>query len=104
MDDNYNERLLKFITDYTRSNGVPPTLELMIQNVEGRTSKSTLHRRLKKMVSVGLLVQKGKLGLYYPTSIDDREVSVPLFLLEKACKALASDGREELAKALRKYL
>ena len=43
--DDYNSRLLKYITEYTKTNGVPPSVDLMIENVEGKTSKSTVYHR-----------------------------------------------------------
>lgn len=87
-NDDYDDRLLKYITEYVRKEGVPPTIDMMIKNVEGRSSKCTLHNRLQKMVNSGLLVQKNIKGYYYPTSIDMEEVSIPKFLLEQACERL----------------
>lgn len=34
--DDYNSRLLKYITEYAKTNGVPPSVDLMIENVEGK--------------------------------------------------------------------
>lgn len=84
----YDKRLLRYIEDYTREVGVPPTLDSMIDNVYGITSKSTLHNHLQNMVESGLLVQKNVKGYYYPTSIDLCEVSVPKVLLKEACNCL----------------
>ena len=104
-NDDYNERLLDYITKYVRNEGVPPTIDLMIENVEGKTSKSTVFGRLQRMVDVGLLVQKNKKGYYYPTSIDTNEVSVPKFLLEEACKALLEQPEnKKLSGKLYQYL
>lgn len=104
-NDDYSERLLAYITDYVRKVGVPPTVDMMIANVKGRSSKSTVFGRLQKMVDAGLLVQKNTKGYYYPTSIDSKEVSVPRFLLEEACVQLAkSSNTSQLAGRLQKYL
>lgn len=70
-DKDYDKRLMKYIIHYTKQNRVPPTLELMLENVEGITSKSTLYNHLKKLTSVGLLVQKNVKGYYYPTCLDE---------------------------------
>ena len=69
IHDDYSERLLDYITDYVRKEGVPPTVDMMIQNVPGKSSKSTVYNRLQKMVDDGLLIQKNIKGYYYPTSI-----------------------------------
>lgn len=97
IDDDYSERLLDYITQYVRREGVPPTVDMMIENVEGKTSKSTVFNRLQKMVEEGLLVQKNKKGYYYPTSIDTEEVSVPKFLLEDVCKRLIRNPENQKA-------
>lgn len=103
--DDYDERLLTYITDYVRKEGVPPTIDTMIANVNGRSSKSTVFIKLQKMVDAGLLVQKNAKGYYYPTSIDTKEVSVPRFLLKEACVQLAkSTDTSHLAGNLYKYL
>ena len=65
----YNKRLLDYITEYVRKEGVPPTVDMMIENVEGKSSKSTVFLRLKQLVNEGYLVQKNIKGYYYPTSI-----------------------------------
>lgn len=105
INDDYSERLLAYITDYVRRVGVPPTVDMMIENVEGKTSKSTVFARLQKMVDANLLTQKNVKGYYYPTSIDIKEVSVPIFLLEEACrKLLDSPDNAELVFRLSKYL
>lgn len=103
--DDYDERLLAYITNYVRQEGVPPTVDMMIANVEGRSSKSTVFLKLQKMVDAGLLVQKNVKGYYYPTSIDVQEVSVPRFLLEQACVQLAKSAEtSQLAGNLYRYL
>lgn len=103
--DNYDERLLNYITEYTRKVGVPPTVDLMVENVEGRTSKSTVHLHCKKMVDEGLLVQKNIKGYYYPTSIEYKEVSVPRYLLNAICNRLESlTPTDEVTKRLKEYL
>lgn len=103
--DDYSDRLLAYITDYVRKEGVPPTIDMMISNVKGRSSKSTVFLRLQKMVDKGLLVQKNIKGYYYPTSIDTKEISVPRFILEQACTQLAkSPETSQLAANLYKYL
>lgn len=105
IDDNYDERLLTYITNYVRKEGVPPTVDMMLANVEGRSSKSTIFNKLQKMVRAGLLVQKNVKGYYYPVSIDTKEISVPRFLLEEACTQLAkSSETAKLAGNLYKYL
>lgn len=105
INDDYEERLLAYITQYVRKEGVPPTVDMMIENVEGKTSKSTVFNRLQRMVDAGLLVQKNKKGYYYPTSIDMKEVSVPKFLLEEACKGLLKDpSNHQIAGKLYQYL
>ena len=88
MYDDYDERLLEYIENYVRINGVPPTLDDMIVNVPGKTSKSTIHARLKKMVEAGDLIQKNKKGYYYPASIDNHEVLVPVYVIENIISAL----------------
>ena len=67
----YDFKILEYITDYTRQNKVPPTIDLILENVPERSSKSTIHNHLKKMVKVGLLSQKNVKGYYYPTSLED---------------------------------
>lgn len=104
-NDNYDERLIEYITQYVRNEGVPPTVDMMLENVEGKKSKSTVFNRLQKMVDAGLLVQKNKKGYYYPTSIDTKEVSIPKFLLKEACEALLQDpSTHQIAGKLYQYL
>lgn len=104
-DDDYDNRLLKYITDYTRENKVPPSLDMIIENVPGRTSKSTIFNKLQKMVDANLLVQKNKKGYYYPTSLETKEVTVPLYLLKEACtKLIESPDNALLVKRLSKYI
>ena len=102
-DSGYNERLLNYITEYVRKEGVPPTVDMMIENVEGKSSKSTVFIRLKQLVEEGYLVQKNIKGYYYPTSIL-REVSVPKELLEEVCKELIITGNTGLVKQIKNYL
>ena len=103
--DDYNERLVAYITDYTHKNGVPPSVEMMLSNVPGKKSKSTIFTRLRKLVNAGILVQKNIKGYYYPTSIDLDEISVPLKFLEKIQEALLDDGpHPELSDQLRDYI
>lgn len=105
FNDNYDERLIEYITQYVRNEGVPPTVDMMLENVEGKKSKSTVFNRLQKMVDAGLLVQKNKKGYYYPTSIDMKEVSVPKFLLKEAIEALLKDpSNHQMAGKLYQYL
>ena len=105
IHEDYNERLIAYITTYTRNNGVPPTVDQMMANVEGKKSKSTIHARLKKLVNAGLLVQKNVKGYYYPTSIDLDEISVPLKFLEKIQADLLDDGpHPELSNQLDDYI
>lgn len=103
--DEYNSRLLKYMTEYVREVGVPPTVDLMIENVEGKRSKSTVYNRLQRMVDAGLLVQKNEKGYYYPTSIDMKEVSIPKFLLEQACEKLIENPENaELVKRISNFI
>lgn len=105
IHDNYNKRLIAYITLYTRNNGVPPTVDQMLANVEGKKSKSTIHARLKNLVNAGLLVQKNVKGYYYPTSIDLDEISVPVKFLEKIQVSLLNDGPlPELSGQLEEYI
>lgn len=105
IHDDYSERLLDYITDYVRKEGVPPTVDMMIQNVSGKSSKSTVYNRLQKMVDDGLLIQKNIKGYYYPTSIDTQEVSIPKHILERACKELIKNPDNiKLVKIIHKYL
>ena len=101
----WDDKALEYITDYTRSVGVPPSIDQIAENVGGLTSKSTIHHHLKQMVDAGLLVQKNKNMYYYPTSIDLGEVSVPKFILEKACeKLLENPENATLVKQLSNYI
>ena len=103
--DDYNERLVAYITDYTHKNGVPPSVEMMLSNVPGKKSKSTIFTRLRKLVNAGLLVQKNVKGYYYPTSIDLDEISIPVKFLEKIQAALLDDGpHPELSDQLDDYI
>ena len=103
--DDYDERLLRYITEYTRDIGVPPTLDQMISNVEGISSKSTLYYRLQNMVRGKLLVQKNVKGYYYPTSIDLAEVSIPKYLLSMACTELIKQPENaSLVKSISNYI
>lgn len=88
--DNYDERLLNFITEYTRQIGVPPSIDTILENVEGKKSKSTIYNRLQKMVRNGLLTQKNMKGYYYPTSLECKEILIPQTLLIEACRILTS--------------
>lgn len=84
VDIDYDSRLLAYITKYVEEVGVPPTVDLMVANVEGLTSKSTVFHHLQKMVDVGLLVQKNVKGYYYPTSLDvDKSVTIPKSFLKR---------------------
>lgn len=104
-DDDYDKRLLQYITEYTRNNKVPPSLDMIIENVPGRASKSTVFNKLQKMVDAKLLVQKNKKGYYYPTSLETKEVSVPLYLLKEACtKLIESPDNALLVKRLSEYI
>lgn len=103
--DDYNERLVAYITDYTHKNGVPPSVEMMLSNVSGKKSKSTIFTRLRKLVDAGILVQKNVKGYYYPTSIDLDEISVPVKFLEKIQVSLLNDGpHPELSGQLEEYI
>lgn len=105
INDDYSERLLTYITDYVRKVGVPPTIDMMLENVEGKASKSTVFNRLQKMVNAGLLTQKNIKGYYYPTSIDLKEVSVPKFILKEACRKLSvQPDNAEMVLLLSRYL
>lgn len=105
IHDDYSERLLDYITDYVRKEGVPPTVDMMIQNVSGKSSKSTVYNRLQKMVDNGLLIQKNIKGYYYPTSIDTQEVSIPKYILERACNELIKNPDNiKLVKIIHKYI
>ena len=84
VDKDYDNRLLAYITNYVEEVGVPPTVDLMIENVEGLTSKSTVFHHLQKMVNNGLLVQKNVKGYYYPTSLDvDNKVMLSTSFLKR---------------------
>lgn len=103
----YDERLLNYITEYTREVGVPPTVDQMVEHVHGLTSKSSVHNHLKKMVSLNLLNQKNMKGYYYPTSLEIKEAMVPILLLRRIGEALVmtQDPKNvELAKMLSMHL
>ena len=98
-------RFVHGLLSYTRNNGVPPTVDQMLANVEGKKSKSTIHARLKNLVNAGLLVQKNVKGYYYPTSIDLDEISVPVKFPEKIQASLLNDGlHPELSGQLEEYI
>lgn len=73
--DIYDKNVLSYITEYTKEHKVPPTIDQIIENVPDRTSKSTVHYRLQRMVEAGLLTQKNVKGYYYPTSLDYKMLS-----------------------------
>lgn len=86
--EDYDNRLMEYLISYIRENRVPPPLDLILKNVSGISSKSSLQRRLKKLEEGGLVRQKNDKGYYYPTSLEDREVLVPISMLTKACEIL----------------
>ena len=101
----YDDRLMEYITNYTREIGVPPSLDSMIENVDGITSKSTIHTHLKKLVEEGLLVQKNKRKYYYPTSIDMGEILLPKYLLNKIIDTLSKDDKnKDLINKIQTYI
>lgn len=103
--DDYDSRLLKYITEYAKTNGVPPSVDLMIENVEGKTSKSTVYHRLQGLVQEGLLVQKNVKGYYYPTSLITEEILIPKTLVNIIYKSLTKHSdQQELANELHQYL
>lgn len=102
--DDYNSRLLEYITEYARTNGVPPSVDLMIENVEGKRSKSTVYNRLQELVQEGLLVQKNVKGYYYPTSLITEEILIPKILVDTIYKYLKHSNQQELANELHQYL
>lgn len=103
--DDYNSRLLKYITEYTKTNKVPPSVDLMVENVKGKKSKSTIYHRLQKMVQEGLLVQKNVKGYYYPTSLITEEILIPKTLIDTIYKSLIEHpDQQELANELHQYL
>lgn len=61
--EDYNERLMAYLEDYVRENKVPPTLDSILENVEGISSKSSLQARLQKLEIAGLVVQKNDKGV-----------------------------------------
>lgn len=76
MNKEYDEILMKYIIDYVKINKVPPTLDLMLNNLIGVTSKSVLQYHLKRLVNRGLLVQKNIKGYYFPTCLDGKSYSI----------------------------
>lgn len=86
--EDYDKRLMEYLISYTREHRVPPPLDLILTNVSGLSSKSSLQNRLQKLEKAGLLRQKNVKGYYYPTSLEDKEVLVPLSMLTKVCEIL----------------
>lgn len=91
--EDYDNRLMEYLISYTRENRVPPPLDLILKNVSGISSKSSLQKRLQKLEEAGLLRQKNDKGYYYPTSLEDKEVLVPLSMLTKVCEILIENPK-----------
>ena len=103
--DDYNLKLLEYITEYVKTNKIPPSVDLMIENVEGKKSKATVYRRLQELVQEGLLVQKNVKGYYYPTSLITEEILIPKTLINIIYKSLTEHSdQQELANELHQYL
>lgn len=103
--DDYNLKLLEYITEYVKTNKIPPSVDLMIENVEGKKSKSTVYHRLQGLVQEGLLVQKNVKGYYYPTSLITEEILIPKILVNTIYKYLLKhSNQQELADELHQYL
>lgn len=103
--DDYNLKLLEYITEYVKTNKIPPSVDLMIENVEGKKSKATVYRRLQELVQEGLLVQKNVKGYYYPTSLITEEILIPKILVDTIYKYLLKhSNQQELADELHQYL
>ena len=77
----------------------------MIENVSGKSSKSTVYNRLQNMVDEGLLVQKNKKGYYYPAELQEVYVNIPKALLIHIKKELEiTSNKETLKKEIAKYV
>lgn len=103
--EDYDDRLMEYLITYVREHRVPPSLDSIILNVHGISSKSSLQHRLQKLEHAGLVRQKNNKGYYYPTILDDKEVLIPRYLITKACEILIENPNNALlVKQISNYL